>query len=670
MNEAQKRRITATFQHVNGLLQSAAQGLSNDGKDSPFQELIPDSTPIQHRVITDLAQQIRARMASALDRMGIALHPPTVPATRSALTNLMFAEVDLEDLDPKRMTGYGPLSDEDAQAIREGCADILALLEQARTFLEARIRSDLEARSAALAAPEPFQRLLGELARVITAQGLVGLRPTLEGLLTGAEEQRFEVAVFGRVSSGKSSLLNRILGQAVLPVGATPVTALVTHLVHGPEPRAQIRFAQAASRSISLAELADYITEQGNPANHKQVVSVHLEVPNPHLQRGVAFVDTPGLGSLAHAGAGETMAYLPRADLALLLTDATSALTPGDLLLLASLLKAGIRAMAVLSKADLLTPEDRQRVREYVAGHLKAELGDAIPVHLVSVVGSEATLADRWFAEVLEPLLDNHQEERLLALARKAESLRAQVLSLLKRRLRHEPSGAPAPPPPSAEQAEQAEAALREAATAPDRALADCRDLFRDLPAMADRLEDGLAAELLAEGREGLPLRIRARIEAPVAEVVRQVLARLEEVRATLARALDLASAASGGESTPLPEPRDLPFFGGGELVGALASLEAPSSLLPTGLRRKLIRRNLRNRLGEDLSNTLNGHRRRLDSWCQGTLSALGQAFQARAGVLRTALETGNQIAGLTTEARQHLEADILSLEALGGGPG
>lgn len=667
MNEAQKRRITATFQHVDELLRSAAQGLSGDWKDSPFQDLIPDSTPIQHRVITDLVQQIRGRMTAALDRMDIALRPPTVPATRSALTNLMFAEVDLEDLDPKRMTGYGPLPEEDAQAIREGCTDILALLEQARTFLEARTRSDLEARSEALTAPEASQRLLRELARVITAQGMVGLRPTLESLLTAAEEQRFEVAVFGRVSSGKSSLLNRILGQTVLPVGATPVTALVTHLVHGPEPRAQIRFAQAASRSIGLGELADYITEQGNPANRKQVVSVHIEVPHPHLQRGVAFVDTPGLGSLAHAGAGETMAYLPRADLAILLTDATSALTPGDLLLLASLLKAGIRAMVVLSKADLLTPYDRQRVRDYVVGHIKAELGDIIPVHLVSVMGPEAALADRWFADVLEPLLDNHQEERLQALARKAESLRVQVLSLLKRHLLSESSGVPAPHPLSAA---QTEAVLREAATLPDRALSDCRDLFRTLPAMADRLKEELATELLAEGREDLPGRLRTQIEEPVAEVVRHVLARLEEVQAALARALDQAGArqASSGESTPLPEPRELPFFGGGELARTLAPLGAPSPLLPRGLRRRLVRRNIRSRLGEDLSNALNGYRRHLDAWCQGTLSALSQAFQARAGVLRTALETGIRMDGPTPEARQRLEADILTLEGLGGG--
>ena len=600
-------------------------------------------------------------MVAALERMDIALGASTIPATRAALTHLMFAEVDLEDLDPKRMTGYGLLLEREAQVLQEGCADILALLEQARTFLEVRIASDLEARSAALVVPEASQRRLTELARVITAQGLVGLRPALEALLTAAEEQRFEVAVFGRVSSGKSSLLNRILGQAVLPVGATPVTALVTHLVHGPEPLAHIRFAQADTQRIGLGELADYVTEQGNPANKKQVVSVHIEVPEACLQKGVAFVDTPGLGSLAHTGAGETLAYLPRADLAVLLTDSTSALSPGDLLLLASLLKAGIRAMVVLSKADLLTPEDRQRVRDYVAGHLKAELGDAIPVHLVSVVGSEATLADGWFADVLEPLLDNHQEERLQALARKVESLRLQILSLLRRGLRQDPSAVAVHTPGSTE---LAEAAIRKALASPDRVLTECRDLFRILPEMADQLEESLVTEILAGEGKDRPSRLRTRIEEPVAEVVRQVLARLEEGRAMLARGLELA----GDESSALPEPRDLPLFGGGERVRMLDSIQAPSPLLPRGLRRHLIRRNLRKHLGEDLSNALKAYRRRLDDWCQGTLSSLAQSFQARVGVLRATLETGNRDGRLTPVMRDSLEADILALEQMDGG--
>ena len=46
---------------------------------------------------------------------------------------------------------------------------------------------------------------------------------------------------------------------------------------------------------------------------------------------GVVLVDTPGIGSLATFGAAETMAYLPRCDLGIVLVDAASILNREDM---------------------------------------------------------------------------------------------------------------------------------------------------------------------------------------------------------------------------------------------------------------------------------------------------------------------------------------------------
>ena len=72
-------------------------------------------------------------------------------------------------------------------------------------------------------------------------------------------------------------------------------------------------------------------------------------------------VDTPGVGSLARSGGSETFAYLPYCDLGVVLIDAASTLTPDDLDLLRLLYEAAVPAQVVLSKADLLTPADRER---------------------------------------------------------------------------------------------------------------------------------------------------------------------------------------------------------------------------------------------------------------------------------------------------------------------
>jgi hypothetical protein len=145
-------------------------------------------------------------------------------------------------------------------------------------------------------------------------------------LLDRIESAAFEVAVFGRVSSGKSSLLNYVLQTDVLPIGVTPVTAIPTRISHGPVAQAGIEFAEAQPQIISLPELPEFATEQKNPGNKKHVTRIFVKLPSDRLAEGVTFVDTPGLGSLAIAGAEETIAYLPRCDLGIVLIDASAGL--------------------------------------------------------------------------------------------------------------------------------------------------------------------------------------------------------------------------------------------------------------------------------------------------------------------------------------------------------
>jgi hypothetical protein len=98
-----------------------------------------------------------------------------------------------------------------------------------------------------------------------------------------------------------------------------------------------------------------------NPVNTKRMIRLVVALPSPRLQQGIVVVDTPGLGSLAITNAAETMAYLPHCDLGVVLIDAGSILTPEDLATIQSLSDAGIPVLVLLSKADLLGPEDWER---------------------------------------------------------------------------------------------------------------------------------------------------------------------------------------------------------------------------------------------------------------------------------------------------------------------
>jgi len=124
----------------------------------------------------------------------------------------------------------------------------------------------------------------------------------------------------------------------------------------------------------------------------------------------VVFVDTPGLGSPATAGAAETLAYLPSCDLGVVLLDAGSTLNQEDLATLQDLSQAVILALVALSKADRLADGARQRVVDYTRAQIASQLGLQLAVHRVSAHGEHASLIDRWFECETRPLCDRHQE--------------------------------------------------------------------------------------------------------------------------------------------------------------------------------------------------------------------------------------------------------------------
>jgi predicted GTPase len=80
---------------------------------------------------------------------------------------------------------------------------------------------------------------LNELAALGTAQD----RERIAALRDRLDAARLRVLVAGEAKRGKSTLINALLGRAVLPAGVTPLTAVATTVRYGNDPRAQVRFA-------------------------------------------------------------------------------------------------------------------------------------------------------------------------------------------------------------------------------------------------------------------------------------------------------------------------------------------------------------------------------------------------------------------------------------------
>jgi GTP-binding protein EngB required for normal cell division len=666
-SEHHQRHVRTTFQYIDKLLSEAEHAMTDAGSPSPFQRHSDDTTPIQRKVAHDYILRIREAMRRVMDELNIPPPEPHSGAVWAAAINLMYCSISLNELTPERMRAYGPLPPEAADRLDAIRAELDGLVAKLRTYLGKGAGGDLQQRLQQLGKTSDEIRLLSEIERIITAHGLVEFRGTLSMLLDRMESAAFEVGVFGRVSSGKSSLLNYILQTDVLPIGVTPVTAIPTRISHGPIAEAGIEFAEAQPRIIPLSELPEFATEQQNPGNKKHVTRIFVKLPSDRLAEGVTFVDTPGLGSLAVAGAEETIAYLPRCDLGIVLIDASAGLMQDDLVVVQALYQAGASAMILVSKADLFSPVDRQQMVEYVKRNLRSQLGVEPPVHAVSVFGADAALCDRWFETELRPFLAQHHELAITSQKRKIGGLREAVIGALERRLfaAANPSGggqvqSEVVSEGSATLPNEATEALRNGDRVLERAQGESFFLTRKIPkmqrAIIDVAAERIATALIEPNETNAASILSETLMQMIAEPVAATRRSIEQTRNALAKAMDVVVSASGQDaSEELPRPTGMPMMDVNEISRKIV-VEKPRmlSLLGKGVLAPHIRRKLETEYDRALLDFLSLYANRLRRWMEQSINALRSAFTAFADMHRANFEAPPAASATDTSAVQN----------------
>jgi len=435
-NPYQQRHLLITCQHLDGLLAGMEEVLSSASSRRAFPKYISDFTDAQRKTVEDYIARVREHLLRVLASQGLDPGQPDISALHAIRVSLDFLAIDVEELAPKHMRGYGPVTAEAATELQGIISELDGLFTGLQSYLRSISGFSFRERLAPLSGPEEILKALNRLETAINSAGLVEFRTAFSRLLDRMEDRHFEIAVFGRVSSGKSSLLNAILQTDVLPVGVTPITAVPTRLVHGNEAAITVWQAGRGAQRLPISQLAEFATEKLNPGNSKRVTRLVAEVPSPRLAEGIVFVDTPGLGSLATAGAGETLAYLPQCDLGVLLIDAGAIPTADDLRVVRLLHEAGIRSQIVISKADLLSQEQLQEVTDYVRREIGPGVSDGAKIYPISVMPSHHALFDEWFHNVIEPLYAGEQSLRTEAVAAKVAALQDAIEHSLELRLR------------------------------------------------------------------------------------------------------------------------------------------------------------------------------------------------------------------------------------------
>jgi GTP-binding protein EngB required for normal cell division len=220
----------------------------------------------------------------------------------------------------------------------------------------------------------------------LAALGSAGDREQIAALRDRLDAARLRVLVAGEAKRGKSTLINALLGRAVLPAGVTPLTAVATTVRYGGDPHAEVRFADGHEEKQPVTALPDLVTERGNPGNRRRIAGVTVYLDAPLLTGGVELVDTPGTGSVYAWDTAAAHEALETMDAAVFVLSADPPVSAAERDLYAKVTGLSVATFTVLNKADHLDEAGLSEAAEFTSQVLaEAAEGPGAPVRIYAL---------------------------------------------------------------------------------------------------------------------------------------------------------------------------------------------------------------------------------------------------------------------------------------------
>ncbi|MEM7716677.1 MAG: dynamin family protein, partial [Cyanobacteria bacterium P01_A01_bin.68] len=137
------------------------------------------------------------------------------------------------------------------------------------------------------------------------------------------EVDSFSIAIVGEFKRGKSTFINAILGDEILPADVLPTTATLNKVAYGAEPFVKIIFKDNEERDITINKLVSFVTKltpecEAVAASVKEAV---IYYPVNYCRNNVEIIDTPGLSDDENMTA-VTLSVLEKVETAIMVTSA------------------------------------------------------------------------------------------------------------------------------------------------------------------------------------------------------------------------------------------------------------------------------------------------------------------------------------------------------------
>lgn len=186
-------------------------------------------------------------------------------------------------------------------------------------------------------------------------------RAELHRLKQAIQQDVFSIVVLGEFSRGKSTFVNALMGEPLLPMDVLPETAVIQVLHYAEKPGVEIVYRNGmVKQGEADRDFLKRFSVRAQQDAADDVEYLRIGYPSSFLQHQVVVVDTPGVSDMDEQRAEVTYGFLPQADMVLFLLDASSPLKKTEKEFLEKrVLPQGIRKIVFLAnKFDHLDEEE------------------------------------------------------------------------------------------------------------------------------------------------------------------------------------------------------------------------------------------------------------------------------------------------------------------------
>lgn len=142
---------------------------------------------------------------------------------------------------------------------------------------------------------------ISDLSKICDKLGLHQQKLGLSAAVDKLHKKTFNVGIIGSFRKGKSTLINALLGQEIVPSDIVPTSATLNYIRYDTIPSAEIRFKDGTIKNIPIGEINNYITKitKESAAVAATVDKSIISYPCKFCQNSVQIIDTPGLEDTA-----------------------------------------------------------------------------------------------------------------------------------------------------------------------------------------------------------------------------------------------------------------------------------------------------------------------------------------------------------------------------------